>query len=194
MSAFTVISFFTPDWRYPEYAQNLMADCERLGLNHVIEKKDSTGSYIKNCNIKPNFVRDKLHSLQRPVLWMDVDGSILRVPRELTDCYNEDILGYQNQGYPDRIFVCTLLFNYTPATLDFVDTWCRYSENFIDDGAFNDALQNSNIQVSIKTLPGNQITIIKNNQEINNDQTCFVHRLSNSDLKWQYKHKVEGRR
>ena len=58
MSAFTVVSFYTPDWKYPEYAQSLIKDCVRLGLDYSIESKPSTSTYVGNCNLKPYFIRE----------------------------------------------------------------------------------------------------------------------------------------
>jgi hypothetical protein len=193
MFNFTVVSFYTTDWKYPEYAQNLVDDCKRLGLEYVIESKDSTNTYVGNCNLKPFFIRDKLQELKRPVLWMDVDGSILRVPPGLAQNLDADIVAYQNQRFLDRNYVCTLLFNYTPAVLNFVDMWCQYSKNFIDDGAFDKAAKHCKQSLIIKTLPSDQIAILTNKENLVSDKICFVQRLSSSDLKWQYKNKVEGR-
>lgn len=190
MFNFTVISFYTPDWRYPAYAQSLASDCERLGVPSIIEQRNSTGSYRENCNIKPEFIRDKLRELKQPVLWMDVDGSVLRLPQELSGPIVTDIVGYQNQGFPERIYVCTLLFNYTPVVLDLVDLWCDHSKNSIDDGAFNDAIKNLGQDITIKTLPAQQIAVSKIGHETMSDELCFVHRISNSDIKQQYKNSL----
>jgi len=194
MSAFTVISFFTPDWHYPEYAQNLAADCKRLGLDHVIEQKLSTDSYVGNCNIKPFFIREKIQELKQPVLWIDVDGSILKIPSELEVLSDADIMAYTNQRFPDRISVNVLLFSYTPNTLTFLDTWCEYVIKSIDDGAFNDTVKKYRDAIKIQILPAEQTAIVSTKDKNISFEICFANRLSGSDLKWQYKNKVEGRR
>jgi hypothetical protein len=80
----TVISFFTDNWDYPKHAANLIEDCNRLGLSCVIERRDSTNSYVGNCNIKPFFILEKLEELKSPVVWMDADGTISSWPHELS--------------------------------------------------------------------------------------------------------------
>jgi len=193
MPAFTVISFFTSDWKYPDHAQNLVADCERLKLNHVIELKNSTNSYVGNCNIKPFFIKDKLQEFKQPVLWIDVDGSILKIPNELTPLPNADIVAYENPQFPGRFSVNVLLFSYTPNALTFLDTWCEYAIKSIDDGAFNDAIKTYQDKIKLQILPANQTMIATSKNTHVSSDICFVNRLSGSDLKWQYKHKVEGR-
>jgi len=192
MSNFTVVSFYTPDWKYPEYAQSLANDCKRLGLDFAIESKPSTNTYVGNCNLKPYFIRDKLQELKKPILWMDVDGSVLNVPEELKILPVVDIAGYVNKQFLDRIYVNTILFNYTSNTLAFLDTWCEYVKNYIDDGAFNDALKNYSSKIQLCILPSEQIIVATSHNLSISSEICFVNRLSASDLKWQYKNKVES--
>lgn len=194
MADFTVISFFTPDWKYPEYAKNLANDCTKLGLEFVIEPKDGTNSYVGNCNLKSNFIRDKLRELKRPVLWLDVDGSVLKIPNELNNLEHYDIAGYANKQFLDRISVNVLLFNYTSNTFAFLDTWCEYVHNSIDDGAFNRALDTHNSKITFELLPGEQVALLTSRDVNIPVEACFINRLSASDLKWQYKNKVENRR
>ena len=194
MPAFTVVSFYTPNWKYPEYAQNLRADCDRLALDYAIESRDSTDSYVENCNIKPFFIREKLQEFKRPVLWIDVDGSIVKIPQSINILNDVDVAGYANKQFPERISVNVLLFFYTPNALSFLDTWCNYVKNSIDDGAFNKALTDQEPKIKLELLPPEQVVILHSRDNHIPAEACFVNRLSGSDLKWQYKNKVEGRR
>ena len=194
MPAFTVISFYTPNWKYPEYAQNLLTDCDRLAIDYAIESRNSTDSYVENCNIKPFFIREKLQEFKRPVLWIDVDGSIITIPDELKSLSEVDVAGYTNKQFPDRISVNVLLFCYTANALSFLDTWCNYVKNSIDDGAFNKAVIDHTPKINLKILPAEQVVILHSRDNHVPAEACFVNRLSGSDLKWEYKNKVEGRR
>ena len=34
-----IISFYTDDWTYPQHADRLRGECDRLGLAHHIERR-----------------------------------------------------------------------------------------------------------------------------------------------------------
>jgi hypothetical protein len=195
MFNFTVVSFYTPDWKYPEYAQNLVDDCERLGLEYVIESKDSTNTYVGNCNLKPYFVRDKLQELKKPILWMDVDGSIITCPDLLVtpgiDSF--DMAGNRSLTNTSRIHVGSIWFNYTDITMQFVNTWCdAIAARGIDDSVFNGLWQTFSDKIKFYELPPEYFVILTSPQSPVPDNSCIVHRLSNSTLKQDYKNKVKS--
>lgn len=192
---FTVISFFTPDWKYPEYATLLKKDCERLGLAHYIQSIPGLEEYTKNCNIKPNFILNELHRLKSPVLWMDVDGSILQIPKLLLDSNikNYDIAGNHPLNNTERIHVGSIWFNYTENTLKFLEQWCEKVANSIDDAAFNGVWNTFKNTLNMLSLPPEYFFIHKRVSDAVPTDTIILHRLSSSDLKWAYKNKVEKR-
>lgn len=194
MANFTVISYHTPDWHYPEFAEKLQRDCVRLGLDYHIESRGSNRTYVDNCNIKPFFIRETIKKLARPVLWIDVDASINQIPAELETITRDfDVSGNRNVKSPDRVYVNSIWFNYTPASLVLIDRWCEYVVDSIDDGAFNKALAELKSEIRFFELPEKCHRILRRyDSEVPGD-SYFVHRLSNSDLKWSYKNKVERR-
>jgi hypothetical protein len=187
----TVVSFYTPDWRYPEYAELLQADCDRIGVAHHIQEMPSKHDYVQNCNMKPGFVRDMLHQFKSPVLWIDVDSSITHLPAEMLGTSSYDIVGIAK---PDDqlIFVSCLYFNYTDRSCAFVDRWISNASTFIDDGAFQNTLkQDTDIQL-LKLDSSCAHTILRAGEEP--DPTAFlINRLSSSDLKWAYKKQCENK-
>ena len=189
----TVISYYTQDWIYPKYAESLQQDCERLGLNHIIKEMPSSNNYVGNCNIKPNFIRDQLLNLKSPVLWMDVDGSILSLPDILmsSDLLSYDIAANQPVGNSKRIHVGSIWFNYTNPVLEFINAWVDKVQGSIDDAAFNGVWAEHKNKLNVLLLPEKYFFIHKTNKQLIPSDTVIVHRLSNSDLKWAYKNKVE---
>jgi len=189
----TVISFYTPDWRYPEYADNLRQDCRSQGLEFLIDEVPSHGDYVKNCNIKPRFIREKLYQLKSPVLWIDVDGSLLKAPELLLShtIGEYDIAGNRVTNNTERIYVGSIWFNYTKTTLDFLDTWVDIVDNSIDDAAFNGVWKKFKDRLRLFSLPPEYFFIHKKPTIEVPEDTVILHRLSSSDLKWQYKNKVE---
>jgi hypothetical protein len=190
----TVISFYTAEWRYPEYAKKLQVDCERLGLPHYIVEMPSTGDYVKNCNIKPSFILSALKKFKSPVLWIDADGELLKAPELLLsiDCKRYDIAGNRSVNVPERVHVGSIWFNYTGAVLEFVSQWAdSVVHKGIDDGEFNAAWQRYSNHLDFYELPAEYYFIHKNFRSPIPDDTVILHRLSSSDLKWQYKNNVE---
>lgn len=191
--SYTVISFYTPNWRYPEYADNLRQDCLRHGLEFSIDEKPSHDDYVKNCNIKPGFIREKIYQLKSPVLWIDADGSLLKAPELLSShaIREYDIAGNRAENNTERIHVGSIWFNYTETILDFLDAWACIVNNSIDDAAFNGVWKNFKDRLRLFHLPPEYFFIHKNPTSKIPEDTVILHRLSSSDLKWQYKNKVE---
>jgi len=185
-----VISFYTDDGDYPMYAKLLSEDCERLGLDYYISEKQSLKDYRKNCNIKPFFIKETLERFKRPVLWMDVDGSIISSPDLIFD---ETILEYDIAANcavnnETKIRVGSIWFNYTKAVMSFVDNWCEsVSNGGIDDGQFNSTWKKHKDIMKLYKLPQNYFVVLQKLNSTPPDDSCIVHRLSNSLLKQKYK-------
>lgn len=187
----TVISFYTPEWRYAEFAKNLQEDCKRLGLPCLIEVRESRNSYVKNCNIKPEYIKEKLLELKSPVIWIDVDGSIIKLPQLMIDAEiaGYDIAANQSINNPDHIHVGSFFLNYSPKVLEFLDSWIQEikRKNGIDDGAFNAVWNRFKHDLKYLKLPDNYFVILPWPDTPPSVNAVIVHRLSSSDLKLEYK-------
>lgn len=124
-----VISFYTDD--RDEYADRMVDSCRRLGLNYHIAKKENTIT-------KPLFIRDRLQQFQKPVIWFDIDGELLRSPNlagletDFAACRNT------NKEVTDRDWALSVLwFNYTLPAIDFLDQWCVNSESDTEEASFD---------------------------------------------------------
>lgn len=188
---FTVISFFTNDWMYPEYAAKLRNDCDRLNLRHHIVERKSTNRYVGNCQIKPFFVQECMETLRSPVFWMDADGSILQRPDKLFDDENINFDLVANQPIHDaaRIHVGSMLMNYTDAMRNFVDLWCQsiIRKSPLDDAAFNGTWDHHKNSLRVKLLPDNYFFIQRHANDPAPADVVIMHRLSRSELKERYK-------
>lgn len=187
-----ITSFYTPDWEYPEFARQLSQNCENLNLEYYIVEKQSSGDYVKNCNIKPFFIREMLEKFKKPILWMDVDGSIVSSPNLFftDDILNYDIAANRGRSNSEKIHVGSIWFNYTKAAMSFVDGWCEsVSNGGIDDGQFNSTWKKHKDIIKFYELPSNYFVIITKINSIPPEDSCIVHRLSNSLLKQKQKNK-----
>lgn len=188
---FIVISFYTNDWLYPEYAAQLRKDCDRHGLRHHIVERPSTNRYVGNCQIKPFFVRECMDEFKRPVFWMDADGSILQRPDRLFDDDNIEYDLIANRPVNDhvRIHVGSMMLNYTDPMRAFVDVWCEsiLKKSPLDDAAFNGTWDHHKESLKVKFLPDSYFYIHRHFKDPAPDSAIIMHRLSQSDLKERYK-------
>jgi hypothetical protein len=191
----TVISFYTPDWDYPKYAKQLQEDCKKLGLTYHIVEKSSENNYVKNCNMKPFFIKDMLQFFKGPVLWIDADGGIESRPELLLadNIKNFDVAGNRSLKDSNRIHVGSIWFNYTEPAVQFVNAWCdAIIKSGIDDAVFNSVWQEFSSGLTFYELPPEYFVILNTPQSPVPDGSCIIHRLSNSSLKQDYKNKIKS--
>ena len=81
---YTLISFYSEpkpeSTYYTDHANRLKVECEKLQIPHLIENVPSKGNYLLNCFFKPQFILDCWEKIDNPILWLDIDSSILRKP------------------------------------------------------------------------------------------------------------------
>ena len=185
-----IISFYTQDWEYPKHAQRLAAECDALGLEHRIECLPSTGSYLGNTCMKSDYVLRCLESEPgRPLLWIDVDGSILAYPRVLTDLQGADIAARRRRvvnEYGYTWHVGTLWFSGNQASRDFARAWSQHPTG-TDEHKFQ-AWRGCENTLKVWQLPPEYFVILTqvNRHAIPTD-TVIAHRISNSPIKRQEK-------
>jgi hypothetical protein len=177
----TVISFYTPNWLYSDHAKRLTRECELLGLDYLIEERPDAGDYLANCRQKPAFIAYALRKLDRPVLWIDVDGSIYRRP-DLLDAPGVDFAAKRKPSNCTRIWhVCALYF--TPNALPFVDAWVAATSQWSDESAL-DEMWKSGVTLPAMELPDEYHHILNDGPQPKN--TVIAHRLSQSDQKREF--------
>jgi hypothetical protein len=184
-----VISFFTQDWEYPQHAKRLERECWDLGIELYIKELESTGSYRTNCGKKPVFILDCLQEFRRPVLWLDVDASILKYPSQIsneTQIYY-DIAAVRKKPNLDHWYVGSIWFNHTEPVLRFVSDWCDNSDGFADDGVFQETYTAHRANLRVKELDPAIHVIKSRGAAVTGDQVCFIHRISRGSSKHQEK-------
>lgn len=198
MSYPTIISYYTDDWEYPKYAKKMKEDCVRLGLKRYIVKKDSAGGWIANTRMKSTFIYETMMRLREPVLWIDVDGSLLKVPELLYGCYPYDFAARPKPSFAMRKWhVGTMYFNYTSASLWFLSEWCKMkAEEDESDEVLLDKLWKSNEAVRtglrVAELPKTYFQMLNGTEPEPLRHTVIAHRASTGESKREYmqKHKV----
>jgi hypothetical protein len=192
MTAPLIISFYTNDWEYPTHAERLREECRRLGLDHHIEEQPSTKDYISNTAIKPFFIRNCLVKFDRPILWLDVDGSILRNPGMASMVSDFAACKYQNRALDRDWAVGILWFNNTVNAKLLLDTWCNNTTGKTDEAAFDLAWKSLRGTVISQTLPDRYHFVQWRVTLPMPADTIFCNRLSTFDDKMRRKNKQTG--
>lgn len=178
----TIISFYTNDWTYPAHAERLKKECDAIGINSLIEELPTTGSYLKNTCMKPQFILDKLNEIKSPVLWVDVDGSIYKKP-ELIDMLDCDFAAKRMSAERSRTWhVGTMWFNYTPRMIHFLESWIKNIGVISDESALEKTWSEMSGLISTYDLPPEYFHIIRRTREIPKD-TVIAHRISDGESK-----------
>lgn len=178
-----VVSFYTHDWQYPTHANRLQQECESLGLDYRIEEHQSRGGYIENSCIKPFFLRKCLREECRPILWIDVDGSIFKPPIFFLDDGFDFQARKMNPEQRKRIWhVGTIYLNPTPATMAFVDAWCERTGDMTDESALDQTWKSREWNLRTRDIPPEYFFIAKSERNIP-PNTVIAHRLSNGASK-----------
>lgn len=138
-----IVSFFTQDWEYPRHAAELKSDCVRLGLDHRIEELPSLGRFAANCSMKPVYIRKCLAEERRPVLWVDVDSRLRKVPEwfrgtdHLYDLQARHTIPEHNRR--TKWHVVVMWWNFTPAVMEFMDRWIEATQRTLAEGGSEEA-------------------------------------------------------
>jgi hypothetical protein len=136
-----VVSFYAGADYYRQAAESLRADCDRLGMDHSIDELPVPEGFdwSQICRAKAGFYRRKLHELNRPILWLDVDSKLRDVPtflaganydfaaflRSFAELDPYRLVNYARQWVPGVIFL-----NTTPASLRFADSLAELAEHY----------------------------------------------------------------
>lgn len=195
----TIITYYTQNWEYARYAELMKRDCIRLGLEHYIVEKETTGSWIKNTTMKPSFILEALEEVKRPVLWIDADGSIMHKPALLNEDYPHDFAARPTPpNNPRQWHVGTMYFKYNERALEFLKTWiarmevCKGTDELALDLMWKQngpAVQN----ISAGELPATYFEFLKHLHFKPAKSTIVCHRGSRDSDKMAMKQRHRGK-
>jgi len=159
-----VISFYSDvdeTTYYSDHAVRLKKQLDELNVPYDIREKQSLGSYQKNCLSKPNFIYKLLIEKQKPVIWLDIDSSVLK-PLHVFDSFNNNTDMVFAAGCPQ--ITCAkaspVYFSFNTKVLEFLQEWINLAkistqqEKWFDHESLMDLLiyYYSNKNLNIKFL------------------------------------------
>lgn len=82
MNNIKFVSYYTNNGIYPELIKDLEKSLVKYSLNYSIKKLEDTGSWVKNCGMKAQFMKQVLLEGQSNdcLVWIDSDAQIVKYP------------------------------------------------------------------------------------------------------------------
>ena len=95
-----VVSFYTKDTIYEQEAMKLMASLQALNMDYDVQGIESRGNWRANVGYKPEFLLQMLDRHKQPIMWMDVDDTMVKRPETLlkTKCDIAFVFVYEYFG------------------------------------------------------------------------------------------------
>ena len=186
-----IISFYSDvdgTTYYSDCAKRLAPQLTALDIPHDIRDKPSLGSYQKNCLSKPLFIASMLAEKKKPVVWLDVDASVIRT-MEMLDSYegNTDIGIACSQNNIMTAIPCMMYFGYTDASNWFLNEWISMCNALLEVGKWFDHEAMLSIIHNCKDNPNIRFKVAGPNYCVwpghENDSSVVVLGLSDADSK-----------
>lgn len=185
-----IITYFTSDWLYESYANEMREACKALGLDYHIVEKESAGGYANNCKIKPHFILESLIEYKRPVLWIDADGALLKKPEFFCDLSLDFAAKTKKDKNRGRWHVGTIWCNYTNSTISFLKKWVESSKSSVtDESALESTWKLYGDSIKAGDIPEQYFFIHRRKSDMIPEDTVVLHRLSSGKDKLRLKYK-----
>ncbi len=173
-----IVCYYTKDTLYQLEVQNLIASCEKWGLDHHIEPIATLGSWERNCSFKPFFLLQKLAHFRRPLFWVDADAVFMRRP-EWLEVFNSDFAVRMDERLssddPSRVLSGSIFVNATKGAVELLKAWgqkCIDSfsnphriEEVWDQMVLRDLIASTELKAKIGTLPWEYVAIFDQIEE-----------------------------
>lgn len=124
-----VVAYYTKNTPYEDEAKSLRLSLDALKLEHYILGIDNLGSWQKNTQYKPRFLKHCLERYpNRPLLYIDVDAIVIKYPTEI-QTLQCDLAATR---YPNRgdVQSGTLFLGATGHCRYIIDQWIAMNERY----------------------------------------------------------------
>ena len=115
LSAYTINSHLG-DY-YKRAAYRFTKSMLKFDLPHIIYPLKGCDKWLANCALKPTVILYALQTFKQPILWIDIDGEALQMPKIFNDISADLALYNQNRHWLSGTLYIT------PNLIEFVRQW-----------------------------------------------------------------------
>lgn len=126
---YQAISFYTPD--YEEVALRLGVSCQKNNVPLKLYPKPPKGSWVGNCGMKPQVIREAWFEFETPIVWIDADAVVRSEPVLFNNLEGYDFAAHwrvYNNNRERELLSGTLWFGQTEAAKELIERWCEQQE------------------------------------------------------------------
>ena len=118
------------DSKYYESCSNILKNqIESAGGSLIIKQPKLSKSYQLNCLEKPKLILNTIQEIQKPLIWIDADCFINKLPVEF-DKLNIHDIGFVIRNHDYKTPHSALIyFNYNEKVLRFLQIWIEKCDN-----------------------------------------------------------------
>lgn len=187
----TIVSFYTPGNDENYYAINavrLAQECEDLGLHtDIAEINFNNRPWEQVLKEKPRVILKAMNRVRKPVLWIDVDGSILQQPvfiqqllERVPDVDFAGVVKFPEKGRP--FYMGCSFWNDTDGARQFLEQWHEeYAKEESEELSFGRAFNTVKPSLKWEPLPREYMQI--DGRDPITKRSVVIHRLSKGETK-----------
>lgn len=191
----TVITFFTNNWRYRQYALRMRDTASKFKLNYYVAELKNLNNYLHNTKLKPGFILQALKETKTDVLWIDADGILSKKPELLKGIDCDFAAKRMAKGRARNWHVGTMYFKYNQKVLDMVERWVEITseedsvsdEHALDKMFISGYFEDHNIKAF--DLPLTYFEILTDLEAVPKHDSVVSHRISKDPNKMELKKK-----
>ena len=120
---------------YSECYKKLKLQLTKLKIPHHICELPNQGNWLKNCRMKPEFILKMLRKFEKPLVWLDIDATILEDPKlfDTLDCdFAASPRNWEEDENPSplKLRASPLYINNTSNTKSLIEQWINCCKRF----------------------------------------------------------------
>ncbi|WP_409563188.1 hypothetical protein [Hyphomicrobium sp. MC8b] len=123
--SFKVVSFYTENNEYADHAKRLKHSLTKKNIDHELFATRDNGCWESVCARKAKFVRDRWHSSEVPIVWLDADATVERFP-DIFQILDVDFAIHKWNGW--QFAGGTIYFGKTASAEELIDRWVSRCE------------------------------------------------------------------
>lgn len=173
MTPFIIVGYYTVETEYEDAAQVMRKSLEKFEIDYDLTPIENKGSWYKNTNYKPTFLREQLKKhAGKNIVYVDCDAEFLRYPI-LFEKFEGEVgvylfcrSFYNQSGHPLEVLSGTIFLKNCEAVSILLEKWERECRSHM--GTWDQKSLEKVLAGNYTKLPAQYCTIIDTMRHIQN--------------------------